>query len=245
MANQLRAHTVDVGGLHVVAFDSLSAAAIAVVRLVDEGSGGTIVAVNAEKVIAARKSPTVRTQLESARLLFPDGAGVVVAMRLKGIGSVRVPGADLWLEVLRQCAPGARIAVIGASPEVLSRATNQLLGDFPTLDFVLARDGYGGVADLDGLVEALVAADPKIVFMALGSPKQEAMMEKLGVYLDGAIFMGLGGSLDVYTGTKRRAPLWMQRAGLEWLYRLFREPSRVFRQRNLLVFFFLLVTGRL
>jgi UDP-N-acetyl-D-mannosaminouronate:lipid I N-acetyl-D-mannosaminouronosyltransferase len=236
---------VEIGNVEVSAFNSRSDCAKEIVELISEGSGGTIVAVNSEKVVAARKSERLKRYLTAARLRYPDGVGVVLAMRLKRTPTVRVAGADLWLDLVHQCPPGSRIAVIGARPDVLRKAVEQLQAQFPHVNIVLSRDGYDGIRNMEELTRELIQSRPEVVFLALGSPIQEEVMTDLGGHLPNAIFMGLGGSLDVYTGTKKRAPVWMQEHGLEWFYRLVSEPSRVMRQRSLVVFIWLLLTGRL
>jgi UDP-N-acetyl-D-mannosaminouronate:lipid I N-acetyl-D-mannosaminouronosyltransferase len=201
--------------------------------------------VNAEKVVMYRKSKSMRRVLDGARLLYPDGAGVVLAMRLKGIETARIPGAELWLEIIRQCPDGTPIALVGATKEVLAATVVRLQAEFPHVAVILARDGYSGCEDIESLGRELLERNARIVFLALGSPRQEELIARLRTFNPSAIYMGLGGSFDIYCGYKRRAPAWMRRASLEWLYRLSREPTRVLRQRRLITFAWLLLTRRL
>jgi UDP-N-acetyl-D-mannosaminouronate:lipid I N-acetyl-D-mannosaminouronosyltransferase len=236
----------NVGGVPVSPFDSLAACAQHILAEVRSGSGGFAIAINAEKVITCSRDRNVQETVEHATLRYPDGAGVVVAMRLKGVRSTRVAGADLWLEILRQ-ASGQRlsVALIGAKPEVLNAARRRLEADFPGVTVSVARNGYDGTRDLNALTRELASTRPDLVFVALGSPKQELLIERFRTAHPGGFYMGLGGSFDIYAGVKKRAPLWMQRRGLEWLFRFLSEPARAPRETKRLKFLALLVLGKL
>ena len=236
----------NVGGVPVSPFDSLAACAQHILADVRSGAGGFAIAINAEKVITCSRDSNVQETIERATLRYPDGAGVVVAMRLKGVRSTRVAGADLWLEVLRQ-ARGQRlsVALIGAKPEVLITTQRRLKAEFPGVSVLVAKNGYDGTRDLDALTRELAAAKPDLVFVALGSPKQELLIERFRNVHPAGFYMGLGGSFDIYSGAKKRAPLWMQRRGLEWLFRFLSEPSRAPRETKRLKFLALLMLGRL
>lgn len=235
-----------VGGIEVSAFDSLGECARRILEDARAGRGGFAVAINAEKVISSCQDRTLRELIGRATLRYPDGAGVVVALRLKGTRTVRVPGADLWLEILR-AARGTRvpIALVGASPRVLAATRGRLAAEFPHAHVVVARDGYEGARDPDAVLAALKETCPQVVFVAMGSPRQEQLIERLRAGYPQAFYLGLGGSFDVYCGSKRRAPRWMQRCGLEWFYRFLAEPSRAPRETKRLRFLFLLAARRL
>ena len=245
-AVSVRANERIVGGVPVSPFDSLAACAQQILTDVRSGAGGFAIAINAEKVITCGRDRKVQETIERATLRYPDGAGVVVAMRLKGVRSTRVAGADLWLEVLRQ-ARGQRlsVALIGAKPEVLNATRRRLESDFPDVSVLVARNGYDGTRDLDALTQEIATAKPDLVFVALGSPKQELLIERFRTAHPSGFYLGLGGSFDIYAGVKKRAPLWMQRRGMEWLFRFLSEPSRAPRETKRLKFLALLVLGRL
>jgi UDP-N-acetyl-D-mannosaminouronate:lipid I N-acetyl-D-mannosaminouronosyltransferase len=235
-----------VGGVPVSPFDSLAACAQRILADVHSGKGGFAIAINAEKVITCSRDRNIQETVERATLRYPDGAGVVVAMRLKGVRSTRVAGADLWLEVLRQArAQKVSIALIGAKPDVLDATRRRLEAEFPDTTVLVARNGYDGTRDLEALSQELATKKPDLVFVALGSPKQELLIERFRAVHPGGFYMGLGGSFDIYAGVKKRAPLWMQRRGLEWLFRFLSEPSRAPRETKRLKFLALLVLGRL
>lgn len=235
-----------VGGVPVSPFDSLPACAQRILADVHSGKGGFAIAINAEKVVTCSSDRKVLETVERATLRYPDGAGVVVAMRLKGVRSTRVAGADLWLEVLRQ-GRGQKlsIALIGARPEVLDATRRRVAADFPDVTVSVARNGYDGTRDLETLAHELATNKPDLVFVALGSPRQELLIERFRAMHPGGFYMGLGGSFDIYAGVKKRAPLWMQRRGLEWLFRFLSEPSRAPRETKRLKFLALLVLRRL
>jgi UDP-N-acetyl-D-mannosaminouronate:lipid I N-acetyl-D-mannosaminouronosyltransferase len=109
----------------------------------------------------------------------------------------------------------------------------------------VARNGYDGTRDLEALAHELALNKPDLVFVALGSPRQELLIERFRAVHPGGFYMGLGGSFDIYAGVKKRAPLWMQRRGLEWLFRFLSEPSRAPRETKRLKFLALLVLRRL
>ena len=235
-----------VGGVPVSPFDSLAACAQRILADVRGGKGGFAIAINAEKVITCSRDRNVQETVEHATLRYPDGAGVVVAMRLKGVRSTRVAGADLWLEVLRQSrGRPISVALIGAKPEVLNATRRRLEAEFPNVTVSIARNGYEGTRDVDALVRELEDAKPALVFVALGSPRQELLIERFRAVHPAGFYMGLGGSFDIYAGAKKRAPLWMQRRGLEWLFRFLTEPSRAPRETKRLKFLALLMLGKL
>jgi UDP-N-acetyl-D-mannosaminouronate:lipid I N-acetyl-D-mannosaminouronosyltransferase len=235
-----------VGGVPVSPFESLGDCAQRILAAVRSGAGGFAIAINAEKVITCGRDRNVQETVERATLRYPDGAGVVVAMRLKGVRTSRVAGADLWLEVLRQ-ARGQKlgVALIGAKPAVLEATRRRLEAEFPYVAVLVARNGYDGIRDIEALTRELATTKPALAFVALGSPLQERLIERFRVAHPTGYYMGLGGSFDIYAGVKKRAPLWMQRRGLEWLFRFLAEPSRARRETKRLKFLALLVLGKL
>jgi len=235
-----------VGGVSVGPFPSIAHCARRVLADACSGLGGFGIAINAEKVVTCQSDRVLSGVIRNATLRYPDGAGVVVAMRLKGTRSTRVAGSDLWLEILRQSrGKPLAVALIGAAPEILERTRRRLIAEFPNAHIVMARDGYQGARDTHELAAELLAAKPQLVFVALGSPRQELLIESLRRIYPSGFYLGLGGSFDIYSGAKKRAPTWMQRSGLEWLYRFLKEPSRAHRETKRLRFLAMLLTGRL
>src|SRR5580698_10439140 len=155
-----------VGGVAVSPFASLAACAQRILNDSRSGAGGFAIAINAEKVITCGVDRDLEATVERATLRYPDGAGVVVAMRLKGVRSTRVAGADLWLEVLRQArGQNLRIALLGAKPEVLDATRDRIAADFPHVTVSIARNGYDGMRDVEALTQELALAGPHLVFV--------------------------------------------------------------------------------
>lgn len=197
------------------------------------GSGvATILSVNPEKVFALHRDPRLMSFFKGSKLLIPDGIGVVMAMRLlHRLKTKRLVGTDL-MHALCRVAPrqGYRIFIYGGREEVNRKSETLLRAQYPAIQIVGRANGYVGPGEMAGLVGAMNSASPDILFVALGSPRQELWMLQHLPHLNVKICQGIGGSLDTITGDVRRAPMIFQRLGLEWLYRLIRQPSRWRRQ---------------
>ena len=182
---------------------------------------------NAEMVMLACEDSNFRNILNSADLVLPDGAGVVWAARKLGAGvPERVAGFDLTQELLKRASvAGYRVYWLGAAPGVAAAAAARATAQWPGLLTVGIRDGYFGSAD-DAVKADIIQARPDILLCALGVPKQETWLAENRTALNVPVSIGVGGPFDVMAGRVRRAPLWMQRSGLEWLYRLACQPSR-------------------
>lgn len=237
-----------VAGLSINGFSSIEEAADLILQDARSGKGGFALAINAEKIMATLRSDEIRSVLESATMRFPDGIGAVWAMRQKGVKSIKVPGVEIWLAVLRRAAElgeSPRVAVLGSEPSVLERTTEKLAGSPWQANIVLARDGFEGVSDRDTLSREVQAARPQLVFVAMGSPRQELLINELRKHWPQAYYFGLGGSFDVLVGKVKRAPVWSQKLGCEWLYRLVTQPSRLRRQLRILPIIYLYLTRQL
>jgi len=195
-----------------------------------------IVAINPEKIMKAQKDENLRNLLNSASIQIPDGVGVVIASILNG-GRIRsrVTGIDLMINICERASKkGYKVYILGAKPGVAEKAAKVLKNKFLGLNIVGIKDGY--FKDEEEVINDIKEKSPDILFVAMGSPKQEYWitrnMEKLNVPL----LMGIGGSLDVISGNIKRAPKLMRNLGLEWLYRLIKEPWRYKRMAVLPVF---------
>lgn len=197
---------------------------------------GTILAVNPEKIYALRQNKFLQNFFSKAAILLPDGIGIVLAMRMKGLKAERVAGADLMQQICAQAEKkGYKIFIYGAKENVNRGAVERLRERHPAIKIVGRANGYVKEEDMDALVAQINESKAEILFVALGSPRQEKWMAK---YLDQLITVkicqGIGGTLDTIVGTVKRAPLFMQRLNLEWLYRLLQQPTRAGRQIKLL-----------
>jgi UDP-N-acetyl-D-mannosaminouronate:lipid I N-acetyl-D-mannosaminouronosyltransferase len=208
---------------------------------------GTLVAINAEKVMTAEQDKALRDLIDAAEYKYADGISIVRSIRRKypNADMKRIAGADLW-EALMQRAGEKNIPVflVGGKPEVLAE-TEQKLKNQWNVNIVGSQDGYFKTEDRDALFERIRASGAKFVTVAMGSPKQELWMRDCRKVYPDALYMGVGGTYDVFTGHVKRAPKVWQDMGLEWLYRLLAQPTRWRRQFKLLKFVIYYYTNRL
>ena len=198
--------------------------------------GGRIVTLNAEMTMMARADPDLYGAIASADLVIPDGAGVVWALARQRIKVLRSPGIELAWSLLGYAAVHHwRVALVGASPDVMETLRQQLPQQLPGLNLVMAVDGYQSEEAWPALESELISTRPDLVLIALGVPRQETWSERVSAGANG-LWMAVGGSFDVWSGSKRRAPAWMGRLQIEWLYRLIQEPSRWRRMLTLPAF---------
>jgi N-acetylglucosaminyldiphosphoundecaprenol N-acetyl-beta-D-mannosaminyltransferase len=188
--------------------------------------GGQIVTLNAEMTMAARADPALGRAIAAADLVIPDGAGVVWALGRQRLRVRRSPGIELARRLLEHAAAeGWRVALVGASPVVMEQLLARLEAEIPALQVAFSVHGYQSAQAWPALEDALLAARPDLVLVALGVPRQETWIAALGGRR-GGLWMGVGGSFDVWAGVKKRAPIWMGALRIEWLYRLIQEPRR-------------------
>lgn len=203
-----------------------------------------LVAVNAEKILHA----TDQTKgIINRNIAFCDGTGAVMAAKQHGSTSVRkLPGCELWLKIIERLYPqGKTFYLVGGKPEVIEKTVTRLKSEFPGINIVGCRDGYlKNEEERNALIEDIANKKPDVVFVAMGSPKQELLMEDMW-QRHNAVYQGLGGSFDVYIGNVRRAPKWWIDHNLEFAYRLVKQPSRIKRQIFLLRFAVLLKFGKI
>ena len=211
----------------------------ALVEVAGDGEG-ILLAVNAEKI--ARADPVTR-EIASAHLAYPDGIGAVLALRRHGVPATRIAGADLWLELVDRYASTRSFYLLGATDEVVTAVVDRLRQRHPGIR-LWYRSGYLTPAQEEGLPGEIQERRPDFVFVAMGSPRQEVLMRRLYAIAP-AVYVGLGGSFDIFAGVKRRAPRWLRDHGLEWAFRLGREPARLRRLPSYLRFLALLGAGRL
>ena len=186
---------------------------------------GQIVTINPEMISAASKNPDFAKVITDAELIVPDGIGVEIGLKLLGHRIRRIPGIELGKSLIVKFSKDKKsIAMIGAKQEVIEKAIDNLKTEIPDINIVYSHNGY--FEDDDEVLNQAVSANPDLVLVALGSPKQEFFINKLKQMLPNAVLIGLGGSFDVWAGTVRRAPEVWQKLGLEWLYRTIKEPQR-------------------
>ncbi|MFD2552353.1 WecB/TagA/CpsF family glycosyltransferase [Bizionia sediminis] len=200
-----------------------------------EKNKAILVAINAEKILHA--TPESR-QIINRNLGYPDGIGAVWALHKKGCKDVvKIPGCELWLDIVGRYYQDKTFYLVGGKEAVIQETVTKLKARFPGIKILNYRNGYIKTAtEKNALLQDVTLKKPDIVFVALGSPKQELLMEEMQ-RLHPALYQGLGGSFDVFTGHVERAPEWWVKHNLEWAYRLVKQPSRIKRQIHLLTFF--------
>jgi N-acetylglucosaminyldiphosphoundecaprenol N-acetyl-beta-D-mannosaminyltransferase len=194
-----------------------------------------IVTLNPEMVMAARADPDLRDLINHADLVLPDGTGVVWAAWLRGWRDVRrITGVDTLVALAELAAArGWHLFFLGAAPGVAESAAERLRERWPGLTLAGTHVGKPDRAGDEQAVELICAGKTDILCVAYGSPAQERWIARNRDRLGGVVALGVGGALDFLAGRVPRAPRWMRRSGLEWAYRLWRQPWRWRRMRAL------------
>ena len=204
-------------------------------------AGGYAVAINAEKILFYRRLPNVREVIDRSALPYPDGFGAVLA--LKWLHGVRARKINMPVACLSGAqANGWRLFLLGAAEDVSVAAYEEILRRYPGIDVVGRMHGFH---EPQTYVDSIRQAKPDLVMVALGSPRQEIFAHKLVHEVPGIFVAGCGGAFDILAGRVKRAPAFMVEHGLEWLYRLVRQPARWQRQKFLPLFLLALAGMRL
>jgi N-acetylglucosaminyldiphosphoundecaprenol N-acetyl-beta-D-mannosaminyltransferase len=205
-------------------------------RLVDAGRGGSVFTPNVDHIVLAEENPRFRRAYASASLSLVDGTWVLWASRLlERRLPEKISGSDLMMPVIeRAAARGLRVYLLGGGPGAAERAAARLVEKFPAL--CIAGHASPRI-DIDEpgarraeLVARVKETRPDLVFVCLGAPKQELWIHDVSASLAPAVLLGVGATIDFIAGTVPRAPAWVSRSGIEWLYRLLREPQRLWRR---------------
>jgi N-acetylglucosaminyldiphosphoundecaprenol N-acetyl-beta-D-mannosaminyltransferase len=217
-----------------VPFDAVTqrGALDAVERLIERREGGYVVTPNVDHVVLAARSRELARTYQNASLSLADGQPILwMARLLRAPLPQKISGSDLLDPLMATAARrGWRVFLFGASPDVSARAEEKLRAAHPWLRIVGRDTSVWNPSDehsSDALIDAIRHTGAELVVVALGAPKQELWMARHAAALGPAVAIGLGGSLDFAAGAVPRAPQWMSRAGLEWLFRLSREPRRL------------------
>ena len=184
---------------------------------------GQVVTINPEMIQTASKNPDFAAIIKNADLVIPDGIGVEIGLKILGHKVRRIAGIEFGRKLIDKFA-GQPTAFIGAKPEIITKAVENIKNEVPDLNVVYIQDGY--FKDDERVLKELKEKAPKLVLVALGSPKQEIFISQAKGMLPETVFIGLGGSFDVWSGVVERAPEIYQKMGLEWLYRTVKEPQR-------------------
>lgn len=191
------------------------------------GRGAHVITLNAEMTMQANQAPALFQLLSQAELVVPDGAGVVLNLKLlQGKSVSRCPGIELADTLLRRSPDIGSVFFYGGKPDVIAQAVENWQRSQPELDLVGYQDGYISPADEPALCDRLQALQPKLILVGLGVPRQEFWIAQHRHLCPNAIWIGVGGSFDIWSGLKTRAPGWLRNNNLEWVYRLYQEPWR-------------------
>ncbi len=206
-----------------------------VAAFIAEGTPHQICTANPEFVMEARRNPAFRCVLAEADLVMADGVGLLWAARLLGRPlPQRVTGSDgVPLIAQRAAQESWRVFLLGAAPGVAQRAGDILMQRYPGLQVVGTYAGSPADAEAPEIIARIRAAKPHLLFVAYGAPRQDLWIAKHAAALGVPVMMGVGGTLDFIAGVQKRAPAWVQRLNLEWLYRLITQPWRWRRQLDL------------
>ncbi|MDE6206801.1 MAG: WecB/TagA/CpsF family glycosyltransferase [Muribaculaceae bacterium] len=225
---------VDLRGVKVYAFPDRDA-------LIDyaDARKGLVVAVNAEKILNAND---LTRSIINNNIGYTDGSGAVMAVRQKGADAVKIAGCELWLSIIDRFHGSKSFYIIGAKPKVHEATVAKLRTLYPDINIVGSHHGYlDGEAGRQALIDDVADKKPDVVFVAMGSPTQELLMADM-FKRHKAIYQGLGGSFDVFTGTVQRAPKWWIDHNLEFAYRLIKQPKRIKRNIKYVVYAWWLLT---
>ncbi|MEL6441361.1 MAG: WecB/TagA/CpsF family glycosyltransferase [Cyanobacteria bacterium J06621_8] len=190
--------------------------------------GTHVVTLNAEMSMMAQDNPDLAAAIANAELTIPDGAGIIVYMRLRGRKHQRCPGIELaasLIEYLGNSASDNSLCFFGGKPGVAQQAALTWQSKFPNLN-IMNQDGYISGAAEEEWKQTLKTRQPDVIFVGIGVPRQELWINAHRSLCPQAIWIGVGGSFDIWAGTKERAPEWLRNNNLEWSYRLYQEPWR-------------------
>lgn len=210
-----------------------------------EGQGTHVVTLNAEMSMAAHQDAAIATVIRSADLIIPDGAGIVLYLKLKGIKQNRCPGIELAERMVKAVGErGYPIAFYGGKPEIMAQAVQRWRDRIPGISLI-TRHGYLTPAEIEDWQQTLKAKQPSLILVGLGVPRQEYWIRENRALCPQAIWIGVGGSFDIWSGIKQRAPQFFLDNHLEWLYRLYQEPWRWRRMLALPHFFWKVIWSNL
>ncbi len=208
---------------------------------------GKLIAMNAEKLVMSEEDPEIRQLLTHAEYNYADGISIVRSVKRKypHIKQMeRIAGADLWEALMQKAGElGIPVFLIGSTADTLAKVQQKLTAW--QVNIVGSQDGYFDESQQPLIIKRIKQSGAKFVTVAMGSPKQEKFIADVEREYSDCLYMGVGGTYDVFVGKVKRAPKSWQDLGLEWLYRLFGQPTRCRRQINLLRFLYYYCTKQL
>lgn len=190
-------------------------------------TGCHVVTLNAEMTMQAERNPQLAAVIRQADLVIPDGAGVVLYLRTQGKRVQRCPGIELAESLLRRLGQeDFSVFFYGGAPGVAQKASEIWQDQVPGLKIAGTENGYISAEEQQTLKQTLKDLQPQVILVGLGVPRQEIWIAEHRSLCPQSIWIGVGGSLDIWSGVKVRAPAWLRDNYLEWVYRLYQEPWR-------------------
>ena len=194
-------------------------------ELIDSDKVSQVITINPEMFQTADNDSSFASIVREAEMVIPDGIGIKIGLKLTGKNVARIPGIDFAKKLLKEAAlSNIPVAIIGSKEEVITKAIENLQNEISGLNIVYYHNGY--FDNDEEIYSELKNHSPKLILIAMGSPRQEKFIYEAKKKLNPALMVGIGGSLDVWSGFVKRAPKIYQILGLEWLYRTITQPSR-------------------
>lgn len=194
-------------------------------ELIDSDKVSQVITINPEMFQTADSDSSFANIVREAEMVIPDGIGIKIGLKLTGKNVARIPGIDFAKKLLKEAAlSNIPVAIIGSKEEVITKAIENLQNEISGLNIVYYHNGY--FDNDEEIYSELKNHSPKLILIAMGSPRQEKFIYEAKKKLNPALMVGIGGSLDVWSGFVKRAPKIYQVLGLEWLYRTITQPSR-------------------
>jgi N-acetylglucosaminyldiphosphoundecaprenol N-acetyl-beta-D-mannosaminyltransferase len=201
-------------------------------ELIEQGHGARQVSVNAAKLARLSEDSESATYIRGCDVISADGQSVVWASRILGTPLPgRVSGTDLMMELLEAANQrGLGVFILGGRESVLAEAVRRIRASYPGVRVAGVQHGYFRLEEEAEVARVIRDAAPDLLLVAMSSPKKEHWLKRHAAQLEVPLAMGVGGAIEVFAGVRRRAPVWLQRAGFEWLWRLIQEPRRMWRR---------------
>lgn len=200
---------------------------------------------NAEMVMEAMKDRSFKDILNRASMVIPDGAGVVIGARILGETiTEKVAGVDL-VENILSSGRALSLYIFGGKPGIAEKAASNISEKYKEISICGTDHGYYSTTENDSVVERIIAANPDLILVGLGVPRQEKWIDSNINKFDSAVCIGCGGTIDVFSGEVKRAPGFFIKMNLEWFYRLLKQPSRLTRMLRIPVFLMLCIKKRI
>lgn len=189
-----------------------------------------VITINPEIIEYSLKNEDFSSIIHKAELVIPDGMGIKLALWLNGVNQQRIPGIEYSKKMLEICAKNNfPVAFLGSKKNVIEKAVENIKNEIPNINIVYSRDGFFQSEEEAQIINEIKESGARFILAALGSPKQEFFIDSARSVIKNAVWVGVGGSFDVWSGVVKRAPVIYRKIGLEWLYRMIDNPKRISR----------------